>query len=178
MKRSKRTIFAAVIIVTGAVLLFRWFIPEPRDSQILKIVEQLRNCGTFEDSKPIFERMEIAKTCSNFLAEEIRIRFLSEDEMHEIRASRKEAKDRYLALRGSLAQLATHTSNIKIEWNNDNPLVMLHVRAMGREPNRDDYFLEQHDVTLSFVKKSNSDQWSLKIVQVLDQIETYDTTKH
>lgn len=156
--RPKRTFIRIIIflcLVTAAIFISRTFFPSEKE-QILRVIHQLEELGSFTKQAHPFEALAKAKEVIALVGPELKIIIEESSETpREYLVTPQKVTDGYVALRRELQELSVSASKVAVDITGNRAEVNCSVRALGRDIGRSDYFLEQREVRLTFEKVDN-----------------------
>jgi hypothetical protein len=162
-----------VLGALGAMLVvwatLSWLVVDERD-EIRSVLDSLASAGSFEGNVHPIEQLGYAKSIASFFASDVKLHVLDDEGLRPAINGRKDLEEKLLVVRRMLEQLAVKTSSIGISLKGGVAEVTCEGRAMGREPGRADYFLEQHDLKARLEKIDG--KWLITSGQNVNPIES------
>ena len=144
--------FAAILII--------WFF-WPRDQRVVvrETIQKIASQATFEGELHPFAELQWADLVAENATEDFQALLVSGDRRRVVVSGRRALAQQLAILRHAMAQLVVGALWPEIEVKGDTAVVTLTGRALGRTPGREDYFLEEHALSLTF--KKHGGDWLL-----------------
>lgn len=147
-----------------------WIFRTPDDAAVIeKMLARAAILASFDVNESPFERLAAAEKLSELFSDEANFLLVTTEGEEEFVFTKQEIKERILAVRSSLAQLAVSVTNVEVVVTEDSAEVSAMGSAMGREPEREDYFLEKHPVQIDLQRIEGS--WKIVSARNTDLIE-------
>ena len=139
---------------------------------IQKRINEIAAYGIFEGQEHPLRTVAKSMRLASLFADPCHVRLLLTSGEREFFVQRADLTDHYRLLRTRLEQLATKTSDMSIVATGERATATMVVSAMGREPGREDYFMEKHRVEMTLEQRDG--EWLVTEVRNLDPIDAGD----
>lgn len=162
---AKNVFWPAVALVLLALVIRHYFFPDQK-KQIRSLFAHIAANASFDAEEHPFARLAAVRALLDTLSEDVSVNLLRPSGIEEVAHGKKGLMEKVTAARASLAQLAVSFSSFTITLKKDQAEVECTARAMGRDPGRDDYFLEVHRISCLLRKEAKG--WRISRIQNID----------
>jgi len=165
-----RLIFSGFLATLAVVVLCFWIFRKPDEAAVIKeFLVRGAALASYDEIEPPFQRLAVSKEISELFTEHASFVIVSTESEKEYAVSRNEIKDRMVAVRTSLAQLAVSFNDLKVTIDEDTAKVTATSVVIGRDQGREDFFMEKHPVEVLLHK--TEDGWKIAGGENLDVID-------